>query len=132
MPENYWKTKAQQVIAEGYRPKNPWERQLLRHLTKFFPKLLLELQNLQSVNAYLIVTVSRIMDLEDRMLDQGVDPQDARTLALQELFPNPPEDEDRPANWEVESGVDSQTGVARQLLLSGFSKPRPRQTTLPI
>lgn len=118
MAESYWKRKAQEAVKAGYLPKNPWERELLRHLKRCFPAMLAQLQRTRQVNAYLICQTASAMNLLETLLEQGASPQDARHQARERLLPVPPEEQDRTALWELQSGQGSLEGVARQALLA--------------
>src|ERR1700731_3677544 len=100
-----WKERANEAIKEGYVVRNQWERMLEKHLKKFFPDLVRELAN--DLPAYLIVQTYNAMSMANRLEDEGTDPHTARELAMADLLPRAPDEEDRPEPWELESGIAS-------------------------
>jgi hypothetical protein len=109
-----WEAKANEAIKEGYVVRNQWERMLEKHLKKFFPDLVRELAN--DLPAYLIVQTYDAMSMANRLEDEGTDPHTARELALADLLPTPPEDQDRPEPWELEGAIATMEAAAERVL----------------
>jgi hypothetical protein len=109
-----WKEQAAEAVKAGYMPKNHWERMLERHLRRLFPQLVQELGD--DLEAYLVVMTYDAMNLANRLEDEGTDPHTARELALEQLLPKAPDEEDRPEPWEVEGGIASMEAAAERAL----------------
>jgi|GEM_PF-2896798 len=109
-----WQEQASDAIKEGYVVRNQWERMLEKHLKKFFPDLVRELAN--DLPAYLIVQTYDAMSMANRLEDEGTDPHTSRELALADLLPKAPDEEDRPELWEVESCAVSMAAAAERVL----------------
>jgi len=56
------------------------------------------------------------MQLAERLEDEGTDPHTARELALEQLLPKAPDEEDKPEPWEVDSGIASMEAAAERAL----------------
>jgi hypothetical protein len=122
---NDWKRWAKDLMDKGHQRNVQWEIMLKNHLRRCFPDLLAELQAERIVAPYLIVKTASAMELANRLMDQGTPPDTARSLALEELLPVPPEEQDRPAEWELEGAQESMIEAARQVLLRP-SAPSPQ------
>jgi hypothetical protein len=111
-----WQERAAQALQEGYQPGGTWERQLRRHLERFFPALVQELQAQGDWEAYLQAQTWEAKNFYADLCEQGLPPESARELAMERLFPKAPEDEDRPEPWELEGAQESALEAARKVL----------------
>ena len=107
---------AAEAQKQGYRPNNGWERMLRRHLEKLFPETMLELQREGNLEAYLQSQTWDAMELASTLEDQGTDPHLAREAALEQLLPTPPEEQDRPEEWETEDARQPALDIAKKVL----------------
>ena len=121
-----WKRLAAKAIQEGYLSGNPWELDLKRHLERLFPALVKELG--PAFPHDLQVQTSNAMDFEDQILDSGTHPETARELARDRLLPKPPDEEDRPAAWELEAAKENEAEAAMKFLTAKPKKPTQNQS----
>jgi hypothetical protein len=92
-----------------------------RHMERLFPEKVKELKAAGQWEDYLVANVTRALEMENRIEDQGVDPQMAREIAMQELMPRPPDEEDQPEEWEVEVAQEDVHEAVYQFLTADTS-----------
>ena len=124
-----WKQRAAEAIKAGYQPGNGWERMLERHLKGMFSDLVKELGS--DLKHYLAVQTNDALEMYHRLTEQGTNPEAARELAMQQLLPKTPDEQDQPEAWETESGASTMEQATLQALLQNPSQSQqPRKTQL--
>lgn len=109
-----WKAAAAAAEEAGYLAGNDLEKSLERHLRRLFPDLVTELG--ADLTPYLEVQVHLAHERMYRMEDQGMDPQAAREMALADLYPTPPDEQDQPEPWEVDDAQAATNDAALRTL----------------
>ena len=113
-----WKQLATEAIADGYQPGNGWETMLDQHLRQYFPDLVQELSQKGTYREYLQAQTNSSLNEYLVMTDQGMEPRTAHELALKALLPTPPDEVDRPEDWEREAGMSDQMEATERFLSS--------------
>jgi hypothetical protein len=128
-----WAAEAKKALAGGYQRHNQWEEKLRRHVRNYLPRLAKELG--PALDDYLIVRVAHARRQMELLLTLGASPDDARTHALAELLPTPPDEASPTPPWETSGAVDGSLAGQINYLLSRWgnkpSPPPPPRTTRP-
>ena len=123
-PLKTWGQRARQAVQEGYRPGNPWEKSLQRHLEQNFLDQVRELRRSGELKAYLQVMTWAAMQLAESLEERGTPPDVARELALDQLLPTPPEQQDQTQPWETEANTSALEEAVERFLLPPTSAPK--------
>ena len=111
-----WKADAEKAIKAGYQPKCKWEMMLRRHLERYFPDLTKELKANGVWEAYLQTRTHHSTEEFLDMEEQGMSAEAAQELTLQSLLPTPPDEIDRPEEWEREAAQSDLTAATERYL----------------
>lgn len=89
MTKTNWKEEAAKIGSLGM----PFARLLKSHLLRWFPALVKQLEATGDLEAYTVVMGYRALDKQATMVEQGTDYLIAHELAMAELLPTPPDED---------------------------------------
>jgi hypothetical protein len=109
----YWQKLASQL---GESDPHPWEQMYADTIALTDPQMVENLSKKGDLDAFVKVKVSEALDSYQRYLDDDMDPQMAKELALEELMPS---DDDDASEEEIEDGMEDQMNDLMGYLLKG-------------
>jgi hypothetical protein len=109
----YWQKLASQL---GESDPHPWEQMYADTIALTDPQMVENLSKKGDLDAFVKVKVSEALDSYQRYLDDDMDPQMAKELALEELMPS---DDDDASEEEIEDGMEDDMNAVMGYLLKG-------------
>lgn len=108
---SYWQKLASKL---GESDPHPWEQMYADTMTLTDPQLTENLNKQGEFEAFVKVKVSEALESYQRYLDDDMDPQTAKELALEELMPS--DDDDDVSDEDVEEGMEDQMDATMRYL----------------
>ena len=108
---SYWQKLASKL---GESDPHPWEQMYADTITLTDPQMTENLTKKGEFEAFVKVKVSEAVDSYQRYLDDDMDPQTAKELALEELLPS--DDSDDVSDEDVDEGMEDQMDATMRYL----------------
>jgi hypothetical protein len=126
---SYWQKLASKL---GESDPHPWEQMYADTMTLTDPQLTDNLSKQGEFEAFVKVKVSEALESYQRYLDDDMDPQMAKELALEELMPS---DDDDVSDEEVEEGIEDQMDATMRYLtrdMDDDDEDKPKRMALQV
>lgn len=119
-----WKTEAEKIPSD-YQRGNHREGMLKNHLAECHPEMLADLESRGELESFLQVMVAESLETELELTEQGMDPFEARGVALEAMMPAAESDRQKTYLWEREGQAEADGAAIQRMFASPGKRNQP-------